>query len=96
MVISAFVMVSTSLFANEILTTITIDSYSSTNSGSFDFQVLKDRNGRKIGEIKSCGSNLCIFDANGYKKGTYYTAQNKTYDANGRLVGSGDLLTNLL
>lgn len=57
-------------------------------------QELKDRNGKKIGEIRDEGSRRVIYDRNnkrlGYFDGKY------TYDANNRRIGEGDLLATLL
>lgn len=57
-------------------------------------EVLRDRNGRKIGEISNDGHNLVIRDASGRKLG-YYDGK-VTRDASGRRVGEGNLLTSLL
>ena len=59
-------------------------------------QVLRDRNGNKIGEIKEEGSVLVIRDKNGNKKGSYDPKTNTTRDKNGNKVGTGNLLTTLL
>ena len=57
-------------------------------------QELRDRNGRKIGEIRDEGSRKVIYDSNGRRLG--YFDGRYTYDANGRRIGEGDLLTTLL
>jgi len=57
-------------------------------------QVLKDRMGRKLGEIRSEGTHEVIFDRMGRKLG-YYDGK-YTYDRMGRKVGQGNLLTSLL
>ena len=57
-------------------------------------QELKDRNGRKIGEIRDNGTKQEIFDRNGRKLG-YYDGK-YTFDKNGRRIGQGNLLTSLL
>ena len=57
-------------------------------------EVLKDRLGRKIGEIRTNGSKQEIYDRLGRKLG-YYDGK-FTYDRLGRKVGSGNLLTTLL
>ena len=56
--------------------------------------VLKDRLGRKIGEIRQNGSKQEIYDKLGRKLG-WYDGKN-TYDRLGRKIGSGNLLTTLL
>ena len=60
-------------------------------------QILRDRNGRKIGEIREIrGGKLEIRDNNGRKLGTYDPREDKTRDSNGRSIGYGNLLTTLL
>ena len=56
-------------------------------------QVLKDRLGRKIGEIKSEGNKDVIYDKLGRKLG--YFDGRYTYDRLGRKIGEGNLLTSL-
>lgn len=60
-------------------------------------QVLKDSKGHVIGKI-STGSNgtLTIKDSQGHVKGTFDPKTNKTKDAKGHVVGSGNLLASLL
>lgn len=57
-------------------------------------QVLKDRGGRKIGEIRTNGSRQEIYDKGGRRLG--YFDGKYTYDRGGRKVGEGNLLTTLL
>ena len=57
-------------------------------------QVLKDRVGSKIGEIRTNGSRQEIYDKVGRKLG--YFDGRYTYDKVGRKVGEGNLLTTLL
>ena len=57
-------------------------------------QVLKDRMGRKLGEIRSEGNREVLCDRMGRKLG-YYDGK-YTYDRMGRKVGQGNLLTSLL
>jgi len=60
-------------------------------------QVLKDKQGRTIGKISTSSNGVqTIKDPSGRTKGTYDPKTNKTKDAQGRLVGSGNLLTTLL
>ena len=59
-------------------------------------QILKDKNGNKIGEIRDNGINQTIHDKNGNKLGEYRPRQNTTHDKNGNKIGSGNLLTRLL
>jgi hypothetical protein len=59
-------------------------------------QVLRDRNGVKIGEIQEVGEKLIIRNASGIKKGEYDSKTNTTRNENGMKVGTGNLLTSLL
>jgi hypothetical protein len=59
-------------------------------------QVLKDRYGNKIGEIRDSGSYQTIHDKYGNKLGEYRPNQNTTHDKYGNKIGSGNLLTTLL
>lgn len=59
-------------------------------------QDLKDKNGRKIGSIEDKPNEQVGYDANGKKKGRYDKKQNATFDANGRKIGTGNMLTNLI
>lgn len=60
-------------------------------------QVLKDRNGNKIGsiEIRSDGRQIGR-DKNGNKRGEYDPKRDVTKDRNGNKVGSGNLLAVLI
>ena len=57
-------------------------------------QVLRDKMGRKIGEIQDMGNKQVVRDAMGHKLGEY--DGKVTRDAMGRKVGEGNLLTMLL
>ena len=60
-------------------------------------QILKDSRGYKIGTISTASNGVqTIKDEKGYKKGTYDPKTNKTKDARGYSVGTGNLLTSLL
>lgn len=60
-------------------------------------QVLKDKKGLTIGKISTASNGVqTIKDAKGIKKGTYDPKTNKTKDARGITIGSGNLLTTLL
>lgn len=60
-------------------------------------QILSDRNGRKIGEIRTDSSGRQIAsDASGRKVGEYDPRSNVTQDANGRKMGQGNLLASLI
>lgn len=58
--------------------------------------ILKDKNGNKIAEIKSQGGRLVIVDRGGNKLGSYDPNTNTTYDKSGNKYGSGNLLTSLI
>lgn len=57
-------------------------------------EILRDRSGRRIGEIQDQGTKKIIRDASGHKLGEF--DGKFTRDASGRKVGEGNLLTSLL
>jgi len=59
-------------------------------------QVLRDKTGKKIGEISELSGKLIIRDATGRKKGEFDPKTSVTRDASGQKVGTGNLLTTLL
>ena len=60
-------------------------------------QTLKDKRGFTLGKISSASNGVqTIKDKKGFKKGTYDPKTDKTKDARGFRVGSGNLLTTLL
>lgn len=59
-------------------------------------QILKDKYGSKIGEIRDNGSVQTIHDKYGSKLGEYRPSTNTTHDKYGSKIGSGNLLTSLL
>ena len=59
-------------------------------------QVLKDKNGNRIGEIKDNGNVQTIHDKNGNRLGEYKLSTNTTHDRNGNKIGTGNLLVTLL
>jgi hypothetical protein len=60
-------------------------------------EILKDRLGNKIGEIKTeSGGKQVIYDRLGNRLGYYDPKANITYDRLGNKIGSGNLLTRLL
>lgn len=59
-------------------------------------QTLRDRNGIKIGEIKSSNGKLVLYDKSGIKLGSYDPQNDITRDSNGIKIGTGNLLTTLL
>ena len=59
-------------------------------------QVLKDKLGNKIGEIRDSGTIQTIHDKLGNKLGEYRTKPNTTHDKLGNKIGSGNLLTTFL
>ena len=60
-------------------------------------QILHDRTGKYIGKIdtKPDGGQV-IHDARGLLLGHYDPSRDRTYDARGNVVGSGNQLTSLL
>ena len=59
-------------------------------------QILRDKVGSKIGEIREQGGKQVIYDKLGSKKGEYDPKTNVTKDKLGKKVGTGNLLTTLL
>ncbi len=59
-------------------------------------QILRNRSGKTIAEIRQQGASLVILDASGKTLGTYHEGRDITYDASGRTVGTGNLLTMLI
>jgi hypothetical protein len=59
-------------------------------------QILRDRTGRKIGEIVEQSGVLIIRDYIGRKRGSYDPKSNITRDWIGKVIGTGNLLTSLL
>ena len=57
-------------------------------------QVLKDRYGTKLGEIRDEGTRQTIYDKYGTRLG--YFDGRYTYDKYGRKIGEGNLLATLL
>ncbi len=59
-------------------------------------QTLTDAHGKIVGFIKDSGEKKIVTDAHGKIKGTYDPKQNKTFDAYGALIGTGNQLSSLL
>ncbi len=59
-------------------------------------QDMKGSSGRKIGSIEDKANEQIGYDATGRKKGRYDKKLNATFDASGRKVDTGNLLTNLI
>lgn len=59
-------------------------------------QILRDRNGVRIGIIESIGHEMIGRDKNGVRVGVYNPNLDVTYDKNGVRVGSGNLLSSLI
>ena len=57
-------------------------------------QELRDKSGRLLGKIEALGNRQTLRDSGGKLLGTFDGIQ--TRDAQGRLVGNGNLLTSLL
>lgn len=57
-------------------------------------QDIRDRNGQIIGQIRTRGNIMDIYDMSGSKKG-YFNGRS-TYDMSGRKIGDGNLLIMLL
>lgn len=64
---------------------------------SLGTQILRDVDGRKIGEIERSRGNLQILrDRDGRRLGEYDESRNLTRDQDGRRIGEGNLLVVLL
>lgn len=60
-------------------------------------EVLRDRNGNRIGEIETMSDGKQVIrDKNGNRLGEYTPRDNVTRDKNGNRVGTGNLLTRFL
>lgn len=57
---------------------------------------LKDKRGRKIGEIRTYVDREEIFNINGRRLGYYSYRNHCTYKSNGSKIGEGNLLAALL
>ncbi|WP_119157759.1 hypothetical protein [Caldimonas tepidiphila] len=61
------------------------------------YEVLRDRQGRRIAEIETRGDGKQVIrDPLGRRLGEYDPKSNVTRDAQGRRVGEGNLLVSLL
>jgi hypothetical protein len=60
------------------------------------FKQLRNANGRLIGLIQDRMDVIELRSADGRLLGYYYRKQNLTRDSGGKLIGYGNLLTNLL
>ena len=60
-------------------------------------QLLRDRDGRRIGEIETSYDGIQILrDRDGRRLGEYNPQQNITRDRDGRRIGEGNLVVTLL
>lgn len=59
-------------------------------------QILRDRNGKMIGQLTQLGENTRLANRNGKFMGYYNTKYDLTYDRNGKMVGRGNTLIMLL
>lgn len=59
-------------------------------------EILRDRYGYKIGEIRDEGTKRILLDRYGYMLGRYEAGLDMTFDRYGNMVGRGDLLVTLL
>ena len=75
---------------------IVLEQSNSKQNRLMSTEILKDRMGNVLGEIKQQGSDLVITDKYGNVKGTYNPSSNTTYDTNGSTMGSGNLLSSLI
>ncbi len=59
-------------------------------------QELRDRNGKLVGCTEKSGCRVEGRDVGGRLRGWYHSNANQTYDAGGRLVAKGNVLTALI
>lgn len=59
-------------------------------------EILKDKRGNRVGEVRSESGRLVLVDSHGTRLGEYDPKTNMTKDAHGNRVGQGNLLTSLL
>jgi hypothetical protein len=59
-------------------------------------QVLKDKHGNKIGEIREQSGRQVLYDKNGNRLGEYDPKSNVTKNKVGNRIGEGNLLVTLL
>jgi hypothetical protein len=59
-------------------------------------QILRDRGGKRLGEIRERDGILEIFSYSGRRMGSYDPRTNVTKDYSGKTIGAGNLLTTLL
>jgi YD repeat-containing protein len=58
--------------------------------------LLRDRRGNLVGQLRTSGTRHELRDGRGNLKGHYDERTGETRDARGNLVGQGDLLSSLL
>lgn len=59
-------------------------------------QVLRDRAGRRLGDIRPIGGMLVAYGRSGERLGYYNPQVNVTYGVHGRRVGIGNFLAGLI
>jgi len=59
-------------------------------------EVLRDKHGNRIGEIRTSGAKQILRGKYGNRLGEYDARTNRTVNKYGNLVGSGNLLATLL
>lgn len=58
--------------------------------------MIKDNNGRVLGQTKSFGGRETMFSNTGRVVGSYDSRTNRTFSEGGRVVSQGNTLTNRL
>lgn len=66
------------------------------NPATMSEQILRNSRGSIVGRIQSQGGKLVLKDARGSIKGYYEPNSNKTKNAQGSIVGTGNMLSTLL
>ena len=59
-------------------------------------EILRDRYGTMIGQIRTEGSKRILLDRYGYMLGRYEAVLDMTFDKYGNMIARGDLLVTLL
>lgn len=59
-------------------------------------QMLRDRNGIVIGQLRWSGNNLRLYNRDGIYQGYYRKTNDMTYNRDGKMMGRGNMVVSLL
>jgi imidazolonepropionase-like amidohydrolase len=59
-------------------------------------KIIRDGQGKQVGQVVENGSVVYIRNGTGQPKGQYHKTSDKTFDARGRFAGPGDQLLRML